>query len=308
MDAANMVAIARGISLEEMRKSPGIATNININSPRKLDDLLADAAIAYAEHGFPVVVSPFTLMGAMAPVTLAAALSQQNAEALLGLVLLQAVNPGVPCVYGAFTSNVDLKSGAPAFGTPENSLANLASGQMARFYGLPFRISPPNASTCADSQATYETMMGLMTCVLGGGNLIYHSTGWLEGGLLASYEKFILDIEMIQHVVGLLQPIDMSEGALGMDAIAEVLPGGHFFGCGHTMERFREAFYEPLVSDWQSYENWELAGGLSAEVRATGLWQRALEEYVAPEMDVGVREELEEYVAKRKEEIGSEEP
>ena len=260
MDAANMVAIARGISLEEMRHSPGVATNININSPRKLDDLLADAAIAYAEHGFPVVVSPFTLMGAMAPVTLAAALSQQNAEALLGLVMLQAANPGAPCVYGAFTSNVDLKSGAPAFGTPENSLANLASGQMARFYGLPFRISPPNASTCADSQAVYETMMGLLTCVLGGGNLIYHSTGWLEGGLLASYEKFILDIEMIQHVVGLLRPIDISEGALGLDAIEEVLPGGHFFGCRHTMERFREAFYEPLVSDWQSYENWELGG------------------------------------------------
>lgn len=308
MDAVHMMAIACGISVEEMRHAPAMATNINTNSPRKLDTALADAAIAYAEIGQPVVVTPFTLMGAMTPVTLAAALAQQNAEALLGLVMLQAANPGSPCVYGGFTSNVDLRSGAPAFGTPENAQANLASGQLARRYNLPFRISPCNASNSCDSQSTYETMMAMMGAIFGGGNLIYHAAGWLEGGLLASYEKFIIDIEIIQHFIGCLQPIDTDPASMGLEAIDGVSPGGHFFACEHTQERYRTAFYQPLLSDWKNFENWELAGSRSAEQRASDIWQKALEEFEPPPLDVDKVEALEEYVAKRKQAIGDGEP
>ncbi|WP_292279133.1 trimethylamine methyltransferase family protein, partial [Mesorhizobium sp.] len=198
MDGINMMAIARGISVEEMRASPGVTTIISINSPRLFDDAMAEGLIAMAEHGQPVTVTPFTLMGAMTPVTLAAALCQQNAEALFGVTLTQLVNPGTPVMYGAFTSNVDMKSGAPAFGTPENAKANIIAGQLARRYNLPYRTSNANASNVVDLQAAYETEMATWGAVLGGANLIYHAVGWLEGGLTASYEKLVLDVEILQ--------------------------------------------------------------------------------------------------------------
>jgi trimethylamine--corrinoid protein Co-methyltransferase len=211
-------------------------------------------------------------------------------------------------MYGAFTSNVDMRSGAPAFGTPENAKANVASGQLARRYRLPYRTSNASASNVADAQGAYETQMSLWGAVLGGGNLVYHAAGWQEGGLTASFEKFILDVEMLQMMMEFLQPIVVDEASLGFEAIARVPTGGHFFGDAHTMERYEHAFYQPLVSNWQNFENWELAGARDATQRATETWQRALREYEQPPVDPAVREELEAYVARRREEIGGGEP
>ncbi|MGI9245401.1 MAG: trimethylamine methyltransferase family protein [Steroidobacteraceae bacterium] len=308
IDGIEMMAIARGLSPEAMAADPGVITIISVNSPRRFDDAMADGLVAMAERGQPVVITPFTLMGAMAPVTLAAALAQQNAEALFGVVLAQAVRPGTPVMYGAFTSNVDMRSGAPAFGTPENAQANVASGQFARRYRLPYRTSKASASNAADAQGAYETQMALWGAVLGGANLVYHGAGWQEGGLTASFEKFILDVEMLQMMMQFLEPPVVDDAALGFDAIGRVPTGGHFFGDAHTMERYEHAFYQPLVSNWQNYENWELAGGLDATQRATGLWQRALAEYEAPPMDPSIREALTAYVTSRRELIGGGEP
>ena len=308
MDGINMMAIARGISLDDMKKDPGVTTIISVNSPRLFDEAMGDGLIAMCEHGQPVTITPFTLMGAMTPVTLAAALAQQNAEALFGVTLTQLVNPGAPVLYGAFTSNVDMRSGAPTFGTPENTKANLISGQLARRYGLPYRTSNTNASNAVDLQATYETVMATWGAILGGGNLVYHAAGWLEGGLTASFEKLILDVEILQNMIEVLKPLDCSEDELGFDAMASVPSGGHFFGAAHTIERYEKAFYRPLLSDWSNHGAWVDAGSRDALDRATTLWQRALMEYEEPKLDPAIREALDAYVAKRREEIGAGEP
>jgi trimethylamine--corrinoid protein Co-methyltransferase len=308
LDAIRMMAISRGISLEEIAKSPGVITIISVNSPRRFDEAMAEGLMMMAIHGQPVVITPFTLMGAMAPVTLAGALAQQNAEALFGIVLAQQVRPGTPVMYGAFTSNVDMRSGAPAFGTPENAKANVASGQLARRYRLPYRTSNASASNAADAQGAYETQMSLWGAILGHGNLIYHAAGWQEGGLTASYEKLVLDVEMLQLMAEFLKPIIVNEAELGFEAIGRVPTGGHFFGEPHTMERYEHAFYQPLVSNWQNFENWELAGAKDATERATDVWMRALAEYEQPPLDPAIREQLDAYVDQRRAEIGSDEP
>ncbi len=308
LDGIRMMAIARGVELDQMAASPGVITIISVNSPRRFDEAMSDGLIAMARHGQAVVITPFTLMGAMAPVSLAAALAQQNAEALFGVVLAQAVRPGTPVMYGAFTSNVDMRSGAPAFGTPENAKANIASGQLARRYGLPYRTSNASASNAADAQGAYETEMSLWGAILGHGNLIYHAAGWQEGGLTASFEKLVLDVEMLQMMIEFLRPIVVNEAELGFDAISGVAAGGHFFGEPHTMQRYEHAFYRPLVSNWQNYENWQLGGGKDATQRATEIWKQALQEYREPAMDPAIREALDGYVAQRREQIGGAEP
>ncbi|WP_417733801.1 trimethylamine methyltransferase family protein [Roseovarius sp.] len=308
MDGIKMMAISKGLTLEQAADDPGVTTIISVNSPRRFDGDMADGLIAMSSHGQAVAVTPFTLMGAMTPVTLAAGLTQQNAEALFGIALTQLARKGAPVFYGAYTSNVDMRSGAPAFGTPENAKANIASGQLARRYGLPYRASPTNASNVADAQAAYETEMALWACMLGHANLHYHAAGWLEGGLCASFEKLVLDVEMLQHKMAFLEPIKINEAELAFEAMSEVPTGGHFFGSPHTMERYETAFYRPLVSNWTNHENWELAGAKDATTRATDLWQQALKEYEQPPLEPAIREELDAYIAKRKEEIGSEEP
>lgn len=308
LDGIAMMAIARGMSMEALAEDPGVTTIISVNSPRRYDDAMSDGLITMAEHGQSVAVTPFTLMGAMSPVTLAGALAQQNAEALFGVVLTQLVRPGAPVMYGAFTSNVDMRSGAPAFGTPENAKANVASGQLARRYRLPYRTTPGSASNAADAQGAYETMMALWGAVLGHGNLIYHAAGWQEGGLTASFEKLIMDVEMIQHMIEFLKPIVVDAGELALDALGRVPTGGHFFGDAHTLQRYSTAFYQPILSNWQNYEAWQESGGLDATARATRLWKKALEEYEQPAMDPAIREALDAYVARRKEEIGGGEP
>lgn len=307
-DGIEMMAIARGLRPEEMADDPGVITIISVNSPRLFDTEMGEGLIAMAEMRQPVTITPFTLMGAMTPVTLAAALAQQNAEALFGVVLTQLVNPGTPVMYGAFTSNVDMRSGAPAFGTPENTKANLIAGQLARRYGLPYRSSNANASNVVDLQAAYETGMATWGAVMGGANMIYHAAGWLEGGLTASFEKLVLDVEILQNMMETLRPIPFSEEDLGFDAIASVPTGGHFFGAEHTVERYETAFYRPLLSDWTNYDGWEAAGSKDALTRATGIWQQALNEYQPPDIEPAVVEALDAYVAKRREEIGQNEP
>lgn len=306
LDGIAMMAIARGKTLDEVVDDPSVLTIISVNSPRRFDEAMTDGLQTMAEHGQPVVVTPFTLMGAMTPVTLAAALVQQNAEALAGLVLAQLTRPGAPVVYGAFTSNVDLRSGAPAFGTPENARATLAAGQLARRYGLPYRASNSSASNAVDAQAAYESAMSVWSAVLGGAHLVYHGAGWMEGGLTASFEKVVLDVELLQMMARTIAPIDVSsdELASGLEALAEVATGGHFFGAEHTLARYETAFYAPLLSDWQSYESWVERGSKTATERATEIWQRTLAEYEQPPLDAAIREELEEYVARRKRELG----
>ena len=307
-DAIEMSAIARGLSLDEVKASPAAMTNINVNSPRVLDQEMSDAALTMAEFGQAVIITPFTLMGAMTPVSFAAALTQQNAEALFTIALVQSKFPGAPVIYGGFTSNVDMKSGAPAFGTPENARANMAGGQLARYYQLPYRTSACNASNAVDGQAAYETQMALWGAVTGHGNLIYHAAGWLEGGLVASFEKVVMDCEMIQMMTSLMQTPDMGADEFGLDAMEDVGVGGHFFGTEHTLSRYKTAFYEPILSDWQNQENWQLAGSMTATERATAIWQDVLKTYEAPAIDPAIEEELAAYMARRKDAIGTGEP
>jgi trimethylamine--corrinoid protein Co-methyltransferase len=305
LDGIDIMAIARGLTREQMAQDPGVLTIISVNSPRRFDEAMSDGLMTMSEFGQAVVVTPFTLMGAMTPVTLAAALTQQNAEALAGILLTQLTRPGAPVVYGAFTSNVDMRSGAPAFGTPENARATLAAGQLARLYNLPYRASNSSASNVVDAQAAYESEMSIWSAVMGHANLVYHGAGWMEGGLTASFEKVILDVEMLQMMAETIKPIDVNpmEIAEGLKAIAGVPTGGHFFGAEHTLARYETAFYTPLLSNWQNYENWELAGGLDATQRATRIWQKALDIYQQPPLDPAIQEELAAFVARRKEEL-----
>jgi trimethylamine--corrinoid protein Co-methyltransferase len=235
----------------------------------------------------------------MAPVTVAGALVEQNAEALGGLVLSQFTRPGAPFVYGGFTSNVDMKSGAPAFGTPEYMKAAIVGGQLARRYRLPYRTSSTNAANFVDAQAAYESVFSLWGAIMGGGNIIMHAAGWMEGGLVGSFEKFALDIDLIQMVAEFLKPLDMSEAALGLDAMAEVGPGGHFFGAKHTLERYSTAFYAPLISDWRNFQQWQAAGSPQAFQKANAVWKQALAEYEPPPLDPAIAEEIDAFVERR---------
>jgi trimethylamine---corrinoid protein Co-methyltransferase len=299
-DNFELIRIAYGLSEQEFRSRPYTSCVINTNSPLQLDIPMADGIINFAAAGQPTIITPFTLAGAMAPVTIAGALTLAHAEALAGIVLAQIVRPGAPVIYGSFTSNVDMKSGSPAFGTPEYAKSSFGAGQLARHIGLPWRSSNATASNTPDAQAAYESQMSLWGALLGGCNFVLHAAGWLESGLSTSYEKFMLDIEMLQMFAETFQPVGATPADLALEAIAEVGPSGHFFGCAHTMERYRTAFYAPLVSDWRNFGQWTEAGGRTATERAHQLWQDALARYVAPVRDPGVVEALDAFVARRK--------
>ncbi len=304
-DDIEMTRIARGVSHEQIDQQPSIYSTINSNSPLKFDGPMLNGILDMARRNQAIILTPFTLAGAMAPVTLAGALAQQNAEALAGIALAQMARPGAPVVYGGFTSNVDMRSGAPAFGTPEYTKAAFASGQLARRHNVPYRSSAVNASNAADAQSAYETEMALWGAVMGGSQLIKHAAGWLEGGLCASFEKLILDVEMLQMMAETFAPIEVNDDTLGLDSIREAGPGGHFFGTAHTQERYETAFYAPMVSDWQNFESWQNAGSLSATARANTIFKQLLKDYEEPAIDEAIKEELAAYVAKRKEEGGA---
>ncbi len=302
-DALEVLQIIRGVDRDTLVREPSAMTVINTNSPLRLDGPMGDGLMEMATYGQPVVATPFTLAGAMSPISLAGALAQQNAEALFLVALAQIVRPGTPMVYGAFTSNVDMRTGSPAFGTPESVKSQFASGQMARRYGLPWRSSNATASSVVDAQAAYEAEMAVWGAIMGGVNLLYQGAGWLEGGLTASYEKLILDVEILQMMSEVLQPLVVDTATLGFEAIAEVGPGGHFFGTAHTLERYETAFYRPLLSDLRNFETWRADGSRTATERANTIWKRLLADAVPPALDPAKAEALDAFVARRKREI-----
>ena len=305
MDGLNMAALSMGWSLDDLLRQPMMMGVINTNSPRQLDDPMSQGLIALAEHGQVAIVTPFTLAGAMAPVSLAGALVLQHAEAMFGIILTQIVRPGVPVMYGGFTSNVDMKTGAPAFGTPEYAKAAQASGQLARRIGVPFRSSNTTAANAIDAQAAYESLMSLWGCLMGGAHLVIHGAGWMHGGLTASFEKLILDAEMLGMMQAYFKPIAVTEEALSLDAIAEAGVGGHFFGTAQTMAQYETAFHPPMLSNWDSYPNWLARGAEEAPARANRIWKELLSHYEEPPLDPGVLEALNAYVARRKAEGGA---
>jgi len=304
-DAIEMTRIAHGLTHDQMRDRACMFSIINTNSPLQLDIPMMQGVMALSAMGQPVVITPFTLAGAMAPITIAGAVTLQNAEALAGVALSQMVRPGAPVMYGGFTSNVDMKTGSPAFGTPEYMKAQHIGGQLARRYGIPYRSSNVCAANTVDSQAAYEAVFSLWGAINGGANMLMHGAGWLEGGLCCSYEKAILDIDLLQMVSEFLQPVSTSPDDLALEAINEVGPAGHFFGTDHTQTRYRDAFYSPILSDWRNFETWQEAGSPIAIERANTEWKKRLAAYEAPALDPAIREELDAFVTKRKAEGGA---
>jgi len=304
-DAFEMVRLARGLRADAFADEVHCYTIINTNSPRQIDIPMAQGLIDFAAAGQLSIVTPFCLMGAMAPVSIAGALTLSHAEALAGIALTQITQPGAPVCYGAFISNVDMRSGAPAFGTPEEVKAALGAGQLARLLGLPWRSAAGCAANTADAQAAHETQMSAWGAVLAGCTVLVHAAGWIEGGLSMSYEKLITDLEVMQIFAELCSPTPAEDADIAFDALAEVAPGGHFFAATHTMERYRTAFYEPLVAEWSNFGTWTERGGKDASQRATEIWQRRLAVAEAPFLDAARTEELDSFIARRTAEGGA---
>jgi trimethylamine--corrinoid protein Co-methyltransferase len=303
-DTLAMTSILFG-SREAIEQTPATISLINCNSPLRWDDRMLEAQFEYSAAGQPVVLTPFILMGAMSPVTIPAALVQQIVEALSGIALSQLIRPGTPVIFGSFLSNIDMQSGSPTFGTPESGLGLLCTGQIARHFGLPFRTGGGlTSSQVADAQAGYEALMTLLPTFLAGANWVMHSAGWLEGGLVAGYEKFIVDVELVQMLQHEFTPLEIDEDSMAFGAHEEVGHGGHFLGAMHTMERFRTCFYRPLLSSSENYERWMRNGGKDANIRAAEVYRKKLDEYEPPPLDDAVRQELEEYVVRRRAELG----
>jgi trimethylamine---corrinoid protein Co-methyltransferase len=304
-DCFEMLRTAHGIDAATFQAEPRCYSICNTNSPLQLDVPMTEGIITFASHGQLMIVTPFTLAGAMAPVTIPGALTLAHAEALFGITLTQIVRPGAPVMYGSFTSNVDMKSGSPAFGTPEYAKAAFGAGQLARRIGVPWRCSSATASNAPDAQAAYESQMSLWGALLGGCHFMLHAAGWLEGGLTASFEKFIIDVEMLQMFAELFQPVPASAEEIGIEAVAEVGPGGHFFAAAHTMQRYRDAFYTPLISDWRNYGAWSDGGAKTATERASAVWRDTLAAFHPPAMDPAVQEALTAFVQRRSAEGGA---
>jgi trimethylamine--corrinoid protein Co-methyltransferase len=302
-DCLNMAAIVFG-GHDEIRKQPVMMSVVNANSPLRYDTNMIEGIITYARAGQPIVMTPFILAGAMSPITMAAAVAQQNAEALAGIALTQLVNPGVPVIYGGFTTNTDMATGSPAFGTPEGAWAFFAGAQLARRYGLPYRGSGGlNTSKVVDAQAAMETQMSLWPTILSHTNYVMHAAGWLESGLVCSYEKFVVDVEGLAMMQRLFEPVEISEATLALDMMQQVGPGGHHFGTPHTLARYTDAFYRSALMDRQNIGVWEEQGRQDTAQRAHRIWKELLANYEQPPIDPGVRDGLREYIEKRKREL-----
>ncbi len=306
LDAIEMVRIARGVTDNELDEQPSLTSIINASSPLRYDTVMLEGIMQMSARNQVIIITPFTLAGAMAPITLGGALVQQNAEALAGIAMTQVVRPGAPAIYGGFTSNVDMRSGAPAFGTPEYAKACLVGGQLARRYNLPYRSSNVSASNAVDAQAGYESTWALWGAVMGGVNFLMHGAGWMEGGLHASPEKMIIDADLLNMVATFLEPIDTSPDALAVEAIANVGPAGHFFGEEHTQTRYQTEFMSPMVSDWRNWESWTGAGSPDAYERAESVMHEFLDAYEEPAFDSSTRAELRDFVDRRVAEGGVE--
>ncbi|MGI9202198.1 MAG: trimethylamine methyltransferase family protein [Woeseiaceae bacterium] len=305
IDAIEMACISLGVDRDELAAKPAVLAIINTNSPMQLDIPMTEAVFELASANQVCCITPFTLAGSMSPATLAGTLMQQTTEVLAVATLAQIVRPGAPIIYGSFASNVDMQSGAPALGTPEYTKAAQASGQIARRLKLPFRSSNTTVSNCIDAQAAFESEMSLWGSVMGHSNLVNHAAGWLEGGLTASFEKLVIDAEMLQMMAEYLKPIPVNEDELAVDAIAEVGPGGHHFGTSHTLQRYESAFYTPLLSNRQNFEAWKEAGSIDIATRANTMWKQLLNEYEQPPLDPAVDEELVAYVTRRKNKLSA---
>ena len=306
-DVMEMTRIAGGLSVDKFNSQSYMYTNINSVSPLKHDYPMIEGAIIHARRNQAVIVTPFTLAGAMAPVTMTGAVALSLAEGLSAIALLQFVNPGCPVGLGTFTSNVDMKTGAPAFGTPEYMRATQITGQMCRFYKIPMRSSGVCAANVPDGQAMWETSNSLWAAVQSGTNMVYHAAGWLEGGLIASPEKFVMDCEVLQQIQRYFDKriVETSVDDIAVDTIKEVGPDGHYFGCEHTQERYESAFYQPMISDWSNYEAWDLNGGVWTAERAHKIYKEIINEFEPPSIGIEIKEELEEFVSKRKLEGGA---
>lgn len=302
-DSVRMGEILFGVA--DITERPVMFGNVNVNSPLRYDVRMLEAMIAFAEARQAVIVTPFLLMGAMAPVTVAAALAQQTAEVLAGIALLQLVSPGTPAIMGSFLSATDMKSGSPTFGGPESALGLYASGQIARRHRLPWRAGGGTltSSPLPDAQAAYEALNTLTSAFLAGANVVWQAAGWLEGGLVTCFEKFMIDIDLLQTLRHQFQPIQIDEATLAFDAHVEVGPGGHFFGAQHTLERFRDCFHRPLIATSDGFERWTTNGAQDTADRAARAWRDALDHYQRPPLDDAVREELLEFVARRTREL-----
>lgn len=296
MQSFEMIRLGLDLSEDEFSNNVWTSTVINTNSPRMLDNPMAQGIIDFARNGQMSIITPFCLAGAMAPITVAGALTLQHAESLLGITLAQLAKTGAPVSYGGFSSNVDMKSGAPAFGTPDHVKMQIGGGQLARHIGLPWRSATGAASNIPDMQSATETQMALWGASLSNATLTVHAAGWLEGGLSFGYEKFICDIEALQIIAEMTFQTSGSDEEIGFDAIAEVDPGGHFFATQHTMDRYRTAFYEPLVSDLRNFGTWGADGAKSSPERATGHWKQVLEDFKSPPTCAPVHDRLAPYI------------
>ncbi len=299
LDCLEMVRIVRGLRPDEIDTHPIVHTVVNTSSPLRLDTSMVEGILQYSARNQVVIVTPFTLAGAMAPVTIPGAIVQQNAEALAGIAFTQLVRRGAPVVYGGFTSNVDMQSGSPAFGTPEYMQSTMLGGQLARRYGLPYRSSNVCAANTIDTQAGYESTFALWGAIMGGANIVFHGAGWMEGGLHSSPEKMVIDADLLQMVATFLTPMTIDDATLAVDAIAEVGPGSHHFGTRHTQDRYRDAFYHPMISDWRNFETWDEAQRPTSYQHAERVVKELLACYEPPAIDDAVRAELDEFVDRR---------
>lgn len=303
-DTIAMTEILFG-SRESIEETPALISLINCNSPLRWDDRMLEAQFEYTSANQPVVLTPFILMGAMSPVTIPAALVQQIVEAMSGIALSQLIRPGAPVVFGSFLSNIDMQSGSPTFGTPESGMGLLCTGQIARHFGLPFRTGGGlTSSQVPDAQAGYEALMTMLPTFLAGANWVMHSAGWLEGGLVAGFEKFVIDVQLVEMLQHEFTPLEIDEDSMAFGAHEEVGHGGHFLGAAHTMERFRTCFYRPFLNSSENYERWMRNGAKDTATRAGEIYKKKLEEYEQPPLDEAIREELEAYVVRRRAELG----
>jgi trimethylamine--corrinoid protein Co-methyltransferase len=306
-NAADTIAMTEILfgSRESIEETPAIISLINCNSPLRWDDRMLEAQFEYSSANQPVILTPFILMGAMSPVTIPAALVQQIVEALSGIALSQLIRPGAPVVFGSFLSNIDMQSGSPTFGTPESGIGLLCTGQIARHFGLPFRTGGGlTSSQVPDAQAGYEALMTMMPTFLAGANFVMHSAGWLEGGLVAGFEKFVIDAQLVEMLQHEFTPLEIDEDSMAFGAHEEVGHGGHFLGAMHTMERFRTCFYRPFLNSSDNYERWMRNGAKDTAARATDIYKKKLEDYEQPPLDEAIREELEAFVVRRRAELG----
>ncbi len=281
-----------------------ILGNVNVNSPLVYDGVMSGALRAYAAANQAAIVVPFILGGAMGPVTTAGAIAQAHAEAMVGVALTQLARPGAPVIYGNFLSSMSLRSGSPTFGTPEPALGSLVVGQLARRLGVPLRCSGAfTNSKIADGQAMQESAVSMQAAILCGANFILHSAGWLEGGLVMGYEKFVLDADFCGALHTYVKGLSLDENQLALDAFREVGPGNHFFGCGHTLRNYETAFWDSELADNNSFEQWRDDGGKDALLRASAKWKAMLHAYEPPPLDAAIDEALQAFIARKKESV-----